>query len=382
MQFWGQWARRFYGRHRVLLWTSRGLAAPVRTLCGFSHGCTLAATAYGTLGVLRTRCLCHAAGWCLGPGLWLHESVYCDDQRWLGRSRAEVVRVAEAAHGLAQDACAPSNEAKFAYTHLELAPDGGIRRVSADVAVFGSVIRSSLEPPVIVGITLEPEKAPPKFVAKYLACPKYVKRSLRRSQPAFLLAARSVLAYFVSKLDAVARGSYLPAGVPAALQPTVNGMYRTILSLLQDVPLTVLLTPVHEEGWGAPVLSVRCELNFLQGYLAAFEGHNALVHRVLRAQWGERPPHLDDDACVVQRLCRAYGLQWGVGAAELTGSGALQLSDSVLASTSVYVTTDAGHEPSARMAVRRERGGARGGFRNGVWSAADFFLGFACRSGL
>ena len=76
----------------------------------------------------------------------------------------------EAAHARAQDACAPGNQAKFAYTHLELSGEGGIRRVSADVAVFGNVIHSSTEPPVIVGITLEPDIAPPNMVAKCLAC--------------------------------------------------------------------------------------------------------------------------------------------------------------------------------------------------------------------
>ena len=109
----GQCVRCLHGTQRVLFRNSRGLAAPVRTLCAFSHGCTLAATAYGTLGVTRTRCLCHEAWWCVGPGLWLHESVYGDDRRWFSRSTAEGVRVAEAAHGLAQDACAPSNQVKF-----------------------------------------------------------------------------------------------------------------------------------------------------------------------------------------------------------------------------------------------------------------------------
>ena len=106
-----RWARRFYGRQRVLLWTAKGLMAPVRIACGFSQGYTLAATTYGTLGVLRTRCLCNDAGWRVGLGLWLHKSVYCDDRRWCGRSREEVIRVAETTHALAQDACASSNQA-------------------------------------------------------------------------------------------------------------------------------------------------------------------------------------------------------------------------------------------------------------------------------
>ena len=41
----------------MLLCTAKGLAAPVRTVCGFSQGCTLDATAYGTL-VCCARAVC------------------------------------------------------------------------------------------------------------------------------------------------------------------------------------------------------------------------------------------------------------------------------------------------------------------------------------
>ena len=71
-----------------------------------------------------------------------------------------------------------------------------------------------------------------------------MKRFLCRFHPAFLLAERSVLAYFVSKLDSMARGSFLPPGVPAALQPAVNDMYHTILALPSDTPLGPVYTPV------------------------------------------------------------------------------------------------------------------------------------------
>ena len=82
--------------------------------------------------------------------------------------------------------------------------------MSAEVAPFSNVIPSSLSPPVIVGITMEPGTRPPRFVTKCLARAEYVKRFLSRFHRAFILVARSVLAYFVSKLDAVVRGSYLP----------------------------------------------------------------------------------------------------------------------------------------------------------------------------
>ena len=204
--------------------------------------------------------------------------------RWrrFGRSTEDLIRAAKAAHALAQDACAASNQAKFAYTHLGLTVEGGILHVTADVAVFGSLIRSSNEPQVIVGITLDRDRAPPNLVAKCLARAECVKRFLRRFHVAGRLAARSVLAYFVSKLDAVARGSFLPPGVSAALHPAVNGMYRTMLALPSEPPQGVLYTPVQAGRWGAPLLSVRTKLNFLHGYLEASEGRNALVRRVLR----------------------------------------------------------------------------------------------------
>ena len=234
--------------------------------------------------------------------------------------------------------------------------------MTADVAVFGNIIRSSTEPPVMMGIILGPSTGPPNLVAKCFVGAEYVKRFLHRFHRALLLAACSVLAYFVSKPDAVARGSFLPPGVLGVLQPAVNGMYRTVLALLSDTPPGVLYTPVSAGGWGALLLSVCGKLNFLHGYLEAFKGRNALVRRVLHLQWGAPLPLLNDDADLVQRLCQELGLQWGVGADTLLeGMGGLRLRDDILATTEVFVTTDAGHEPSSRMTMRREPGGGGGG---------------------
>ena len=156
--------------------------------------------------------------------------------------------LAEAAHALAQDACAPSNQAKFAYTHLVLTGEGEVKRVTAEVAVFGSIIRMCIEPPVIVGITLEPDTALPNLMAKCLARAEYVKRFLRSFQAVFLLAARSVMVYVVSKPDSATQGSFLPPKVLAALQPAVNSMYRIILGVPSDTLLGVLYIPVWARG--------------------------------------------------------------------------------------------------------------------------------------
>ena len=53
----GDWARGFYGRQQVRLWTMCGLAPPTTLELGFAQGCTLAATTYTDLGILRSRCL-------------------------------------------------------------------------------------------------------------------------------------------------------------------------------------------------------------------------------------------------------------------------------------------------------------------------------------
>ena len=73
------------------------------------------------------------------------------------------------------------------------------------------------------------------------------------------------------------------------------------------------------------------------------------MRRLLRLQWGGGLPLEDDDASVVQRLCRVYGLQWAVGAEALSGGGReLRLRDKIEASVEAFVTTHGrgGYEPT------------------------------------
>ena len=124
----GDWARGFYGRQQVKLWTVCGLASPTTPDLGFAQGCTLVATTYTDLGVLRSRCLqTLSEGRWIWPGVPLFEFTFWDDRRWFGRTAEEASRVATVAHILSGDACAPSNRAKMAYTVVKVQEGGEVQ---------------------------------------------------------------------------------------------------------------------------------------------------------------------------------------------------------------------------------------------------------------
>ena len=78
----GDWARGFYEREQVRLWSVSGLAPPTSPELRSAQGCTLAATAYTDVGILRCRCLqtvCEV--WWIRPGIPLFEFMFSDDRR-------------------------------------------------------------------------------------------------------------------------------------------------------------------------------------------------------------------------------------------------------------------------------------------------------------
>ena len=84
----------------------------------------------------------------------MHEVSWSDDRRWFGNSLREVAWVAEQAHRLPLDACAPSSHSRFEYTHLRLQPDGTVACVLGEVFSYGGVARATADPPVLVGVPL------------------------------------------------------------------------------------------------------------------------------------------------------------------------------------------------------------------------------------
>ena len=225
----GDWARGFYGRQQVRLWTVCGLAPPTTPELGFAQGCTLAATAYTDLGILRSRCpqtVCE--GWWIRPGISLFQFTFSDDRRWFGRTAEEAARVATVAHILSGDACAPSNQAKMAYTVLKVHAGGGVQRGSGVLDVHGTPVPASREVPVIVGITLEPQTASPGLVRRFLKRAGTLRTFVRRFQPNLLLALRATMAYLVAILESVAKGSALSPSVYAPVPTAIKTSCSTV----------------------------------------------------------------------------------------------------------------------------------------------------------
>ena len=187
------------------------------------------------------------------------------------RSTAEVARVATVAHILSQDACAPSNQSKTHYASLRLSPSGSLQRTSGSVVVHGIVVSSENEVPVVVGVALQPHTMPPKLSVCFRKRAESLRYFVLKYQPNYILTIRALLAFLVSMVDYVARGSLLPLRFTSDHQPMVTRVLRKCLAQPADVPLSLLFTPVKAGGWGCPVITVRSELNFLNGYMAAYD---------------------------------------------------------------------------------------------------------------
>ena len=63
--------------------------------------------------------------------------------------------------------------------------------------------------PEVVGTTLEPHTAPPHLLGRVVKSARRLQYFITKYQPNFLLAVRSVIEYLVSRVDYVAKGSWL-----------------------------------------------------------------------------------------------------------------------------------------------------------------------------
>ena len=345
----GVWAPDFYGRQKVRLWTVQGLAPPVVPQLGFSQGCRLAATAYLEYGKYRTRGLQYLGDCWWVRGVSLSEVVFSDDRRWFGRTAEEATRLATVAHVLSQDACAPSNQAKMNYTFLQLAPTGNIQRARHIIYVHGMPVESALSVPEVVGITLEPHTAPAQLQGRVVKSARRLQYFITKYQPNFLLAVRSVIAYLVSRIDYVAKGSWLPAQVLQESQVQVNHLFRRILALPADTPLVILHTPVVFGGWGCPQIATRAAMNFVQGYLSAIDSRSSLAQTVLREQAKCPLPLRQGDYEQFMACCTEHGVVIRTVSEPAHGSTPIVLRASLLLADALYVTTDAGRDIPAGL---------------------------------
>ena len=205
------------------------------------------------------------------------------EKKWGGMDKYVVVaeeasRVATVAHILSGDACAPSNQAKMAYTVLGVQAGGEVQWGSGVLDVHSTPVSASRDVPVIVGITLEPQAASPELVLRFMKRSRTLRTFVRRSQPNLLLALRATMAYLIAILDSVAKGSALPPSVISDLQIPMNDVLCSLLLLPRDIAVDVLHTPMTWGGWGSVWLPVRCELNFLSGFLSSKPVFQGLPH--------------------------------------------------------------------------------------------------------
>ena len=147
------------------------------------------------------------ADYCWNAGVSLSEVVFSDDCWWFGRTAAEVSRLSTVAHLLSLDSCAPSNQSKMHYTVLRLSSAGAVYRSSGSVFIHGNVVSSSPEVPVVVGVSLQPGAPLPKLRSKFCKRADSLCYFVLKYSPSYLLLLRSVLAYLVSLVDFVSRGS-------------------------------------------------------------------------------------------------------------------------------------------------------------------------------
>ena len=283
------------------------------------------------------------------------------------------------AHILSSDTCAPSNQAKMAYTVLKVHAGGGVQQGSGVLDVHSTRVSASREMPMIVGITLQPQTVSPRLVCRFLKGARTLRTFVRRFQPHLLLALRETMAYLVAILDSLAKGTALPPSAISELQIRVNDVLRSLLLLPRDVAVNVLHTPVAMGGWGSVWLQVRSELNFLSRFLSALDCRSALTRTVLREQLQRPLPGANDDCTIFRRVCLKY--QVSVGAPpHVRPAVDLSLPSSLVLEPVLGVTTDAGHAPGD-LRVMKEKGGLGIIFSSGIKVQHRVCLGIWCAAG-
>ena len=304
----GAWAREFYGRQQVRLYTVHGISGPVTTQEGFSQGCSFAATGYGVVGSVRNQAVLSYLMRGADPVISAHELVYSDDQRWMADSEVGIVQVTSLTHQVAGSDCAINNLTKMAYTSLRLLGDGNIQRMGNTITVAGRATRAGMAVPTVVGIPIQPGTCSPLLLSKVTKHSRRLRSFVKRYQPTWVLLIRSVYAYIVSVVDFVASGAYLPDRATGPVQTSVASIFRTALALPDDTPLSALTLPVRMFGWGCPEVSIKAELTFIMGYLQAHDCRSSLTRHFMRHQREHPLPLCDDDASVARNVLPQYSL--------------------------------------------------------------------------
>ena len=155
---------------------------------------------------------------------------------------------------------------------------------------------------------------------------------------------RSVIAYLVSRIDYVAKGSWLPAQVLHDSQVQVNHLFRRILTLPADTLVVMLHTPVVFGGWGCPQIATHAAMNFVQGYMSAIDSRSSLAQIVLREQAKCPLPLRQGDYEQFMACCAEHGVVIRTVSELAHGSTPLVLRASLLLAEALYVTTDAGRD--------------------------------------
>jgi ribonuclease HI len=353
----GNWAKSFYSRQTVRLLTCFGMTNPVRTEDGMSQGCRFAPTGYNLLGLPRTLLTSKWAGsWKTSRGCSISEFVYSDDRRWLGRSKAEIEHVIEVAHCASQEMCVVNNLSKMVYIQLTLDKDGKICPKMEELRTPGQMLMSSKLIPQIVGISCFPGACLPSLVDKVNTRLRKVRKFIKAFLPTIFLALRAAMAYGVSVLDFVARGSYISTRTLEKCQPSVNQVARSALGLPQDLPVSVLTLPITHFGWGFPNLIVRSHLLFVLGYFESLDGRNLLCRDLLREQRANVLPKGEDDFSAIQRVCAFHGLSLHIPL-HLQSTPIPPLSTQFHSSAYLYVTTDASLQQNQQTPLGPSPGG-------------------------
>lgn len=147
------------------------------------------------------------------------------------------------------------------YTSLQLTPTGLVVHVKRTIVVSSDVIHSTASLPKVVGISMVPGRCPSDFLGKSFQRLALLKRFFLHYHPNFLLCLRSLLAYFISRVDYVARGSYMPDNHISQLQSKLNSLFRNTLMLHPSTSNAAILLPVKHLGWGCPNLRHRTHLH-------------------------------------------------------------------------------------------------------------------------
>ena len=216
-------------------------------------------------------------------------------------------------------------------------------------------VESALSVPEVVGITLEPHTTPTQLQGGVVKSARRLQYFLIKYQPNFLLAVRSVIAYLFSRIDYVAKGSWLPAQVLQDLQVRPNHLFWRILPLPANTPLVILHTPVVFGGWGCPPIATRAAMKFVQGYLSAIDSRSSLAQTVLRNQAKCLLPLRQGDDEQFMACCTKHAVVFRAVSELAHGSTCLVLRASLLLADALYVTTDAGRDIPADLLQHRMR---------------------------